>query len=69
MHINDSLFFCTWLLLRRFVQPSLVVQFKRGEIPHDQIKDEVHLVQKALLIYWFIDLLVNLLICLFVGLC
>ena len=42
MQFNDSLFLCTWLLLlRRFVQPSLVLQFERGEIPHDQIKGDV----------------------------
>ena len=41
MQFNNSLFSCTQLLLCRFVQPSLVLAFKRGEIPHDQIKGEV----------------------------
>ena len=60
MQFNDPhLFVHLALLLCRFVQPSLVLQVKRGEISHDQTKGEVmkddNILDKKLC--WFVGFL------------
>ena len=60
MHFNDPhLFVHLALLLCRFVQPSLVLQVKRGEISRDQTKGEVmkddNILDKKLC--WFVGFL------------